>query len=74
MSIVQNKLSKRCQTIRHVGNGVYEYGWLAYTPRDRSKDYFNRAGAGTLEEAQEWLAKPIVGARKRIVVSIVQGG
>lgn len=74
MSTVQNRLSDRCQTMRHLGDGVYEYGWLVYNKRDRSKDYLNRVGTGTLEEAQAWMATPIVGQRKRVFASLAKGG
>lgn len=50
---------------------VYEYGWMTYNRRDRSQDYFNKAGEGTYEEAQLWMAN--FGYRRRVQKSFVHG-
>lgn len=74
MTTVQNRLSARCKSLRHIGGGVYEYGWLVYNKRDRNQDYFNCVSKGTLEEAQAWMSAPIDGARRRVFRELAQRG
>lgn len=74
MSSVQTKVSDRCRSMRRTPAGTYEYGWLVYNRRDRSQDYFNCAGEGSLEEAQDWMSLPIAGARTRVHKSLAIGG
>lgn len=64
MATVQNQLSRRCKTLRLLRPGVYEYGWLV---SDRTTEgHFTRAGEGTLDAAQEWMARPVVGMRRTV--------
>lgn len=76
MKTVQTKAKDRCQTVRLVKGTTdqYEWGWLVYNKRDRSQDYLNRVGTGTLDEGRTWLAKPVAGARRRINKPLTIGG
>lgn len=76
MNTVQTKAKDRCQSVRLVKGTTdqYEWGWLVYNRRDRSQDRFMRAGLGTLEEGQAWMAAPVVGIRRRVGKSILIGG
>lgn len=56
MTTVVNKVKDRSKTMSLLRPGVYVYGWTVYNRRDRSKDYFNKAGEGSFEEAQAWMA------------------
>lgn len=53
---VVNAMKDRSKTMRRLESGQYEYGYLVLNRRDRSKDYFMRAGVGTLDDAEEWMA------------------
>lgn len=76
MKTVQNKAGVRCQTVRLVKGTTdqYEWGWLVYNRRDRTQDYFNRVGTGTLQEGQQWLNTPTAGARRRVFKQLAVGG
>ena len=76
MKTVQNKAGVRCQTVRLVKGTTdqYEWGRLVYNRRDRSQDYFNRVGVGTLADGQHWLSTPTAGARRRVFKSLAIGG
>ena len=54
MTTVVNKVKDRSKYMRKTPDG-YAYGWMAYNRRDRSKDYFNIVGEGSLEEAMAWM-------------------
>lgn len=55
MTTVVNKVKDRSKYMCKTPDG-YAYGWMAYNRRDRSKDYFNKVGEGSLTEAMEWMA------------------
>lgn len=76
MKTVQTKAKDRCQTVRLVKGTTdqYEWGWLVYNRRDRTQDYFTRAGTGTYEEGKAWLQIPITGARRRVFKQLAIGG
>ncbi len=63
---VVNKVKDRSKTMRRTDNG-YEYGWMCYNRRDRSKDYFNKVGEGSYDEALQWMSEVGYEAKRRRV-------
>ena len=59
---VVNAMKDRSKCMRRLPSGDYEYGWIVYHRRDRSKDTFTVVGTGTMTEAEEWMA--VVGSVK----------
>lgn len=56
MTTVVNAVKDRCKSMcRNKETGLYEFGWTVYNRRDRSQDYFNKVGEGTVEEALAWM-------------------
>jgi len=54
-STVINSIKDKSKYLCKTADG-YAYGWMAYNRRDASKNYFNKVGEGTLEEASAWMA------------------
>lgn len=65
---VVNAVKDRSKTMRRCGD-EYEWGWLVFNKRDRSKDYFNKVGAGTYEEALKWMSEVGYEAPRRRVLA-----
>lgn len=53
---VVNTVKDRSKVVRPVAGGTYEWGWLAVNKRDRTKDYFNKVGEGTMDEGLAWMS------------------
>lgn len=54
MTTVINSMKDRSKYLSKTATG-YEYGWIVYNRRDRTKDYTNKVGEGTFAEANEWM-------------------
>jgi|OpeIllAssembly_1097287.scaffolds.fasta_scaffold01305_4 hypothetical protein len=67
---VVNAMKDRSKCMRRTPSGSYEFGWLVYNRRDREKDYFIRAGEGTMADAEAWMTAvdEMRPRRRRVVV------
>lgn len=70
---VVNAVKDRSKMLQSVGGGRYEYGWVVYNRRDRTKDYFNKTGEGTYEDAVAWMSDTNYVPPKRRVIAIGPG-
>lgn len=75
MTTVQNNMKDRCVAMRLTDRpGEYEYGWVVYNRRDRTKDRFVRVGVGFYSEARNWMDNPGVRISKYKANDLVKGG